>query len=61
MNDEIFFDRSDEFSFDGSVSAGCPPAFGTHGFQTTSRDYSRGAQIVLQPGGTTVASNAQGD
>jgi hypothetical protein len=44
----LLFDRSDEFSFDGSVSAGCPPAFGTHGFQTTSRDYSRGAQIVLQ-------------
>jgi len=44
----LLFDRSDESSIDNAASAGCPPVFGTHGFQTTARDYSRGAQIVLQ-------------
>lgn len=44
----LLFDRADESSFDNSVSAGCPPAFRNHGFQTVGRDYSRGAQIVLQ-------------
>jgi hypothetical protein len=44
----LLFDRSDEFSFDNSASAGCPAFLGTRGFQTSGRDYSRGAQIVLQ-------------
>jgi hypothetical protein len=43
----LLFDRNDELSAGQSVS-GCPAVFASHGFQTLSRDYSRGAQIVLQ-------------
>lgn len=44
----LLFDRTDVSSFASSVSAGCPPPTRGHGFQATSNDYSRGAQIVLQ-------------
>jgi len=44
----LLFDRDDGESFAESVSAGCPFPFPNHGFETTERDYSRGAQIVLQ-------------
>src|ERR1700733_2316428 len=44
----LLFDRSDDVSADESATAGCSPLFGSHGFFTTSRDYSRGAQIILQ-------------
>ncbi|MGD0347925.1 MAG: TonB-dependent receptor [Terracidiphilus sp.] len=46
----LLFDRNDDYSYDQSVPASCPFAslFLNPGFQTISRDYSRGAQIVLQ-------------
>lgn len=44
----LLFDRNDDQSFAESFSAGCPSAFESHGFRTDERDYSRGAQIVLQ-------------
>jgi hypothetical protein len=44
----LLFNRTDDSSANQSVTAGCPSTFGTHGFQTIGRDYSRGAQIVLQ-------------
>jgi Carboxypeptidase regulatory-like domain/TonB-dependent Receptor Plug Domain len=44
----LVFDRNDDLSFAESVTAGCPPPFASQGFETLSRDYSRGAQIVLQ-------------
>lgn len=44
----LLFDRTDDSSFDQSVTAGCPSSLGTHGFQTVGHDYSRGAQIILQ-------------
>jgi hypothetical protein len=44
----LLFDRNDDSSLAVSVTAGCSPTFEGHGFVTTDRDYSRGAQIVLQ-------------
>jgi hypothetical protein len=44
----LLFDRSDDSSFAESVTSGCPFGFISHGFLPTGRDYSRGAQIVLQ-------------
>lgn len=44
----LLFDRSDDSSVAQSVTPGCPPPFVSSNFQTLSRDYSRGAQIVLQ-------------
>ena len=44
----LLFDRNDNESYDQSVSSGCPPGFVSQGFETIERDYSRGAQIVLQ-------------
>jgi hypothetical protein len=44
----MLFDRSDEYFSALSATAGCAPLYFSYGFLTTSRDYSRGAQIVLQ-------------
>jgi len=44
----LLFDRNDDESVAQSISGGCPPGFVSRGFQTLERDYSRGAQIVLQ-------------
>jgi hypothetical protein len=44
----LLFDRSDDVSYDQSISSGCLPGYVNCGFQTLDRDYSRGAQIVLQ-------------
>jgi hypothetical protein len=44
----LLFDRDDGEAYHESATAGCPAIFANKGFQTTGRDYSRGAQIVLQ-------------
>ncbi|MGO8933623.1 MAG: carboxypeptidase regulatory-like domain-containing protein [Terracidiphilus sp.] len=44
----LLFDRNNDESYAQSISGGCPPGFVSRGFLTTERDYSRGAQIVLQ-------------
>jgi hypothetical protein len=44
----LLFDRSDEYFSALSATAGCAPLYSSFGFVTTGRDYSRGAQIVLQ-------------
>ena len=44
----LLFDRSDDYSSALSATAGCAPLYFSYGFLTTERDYSRGAQIVLQ-------------
>jgi len=44
----LLFDRSDDYSSALSATAGCAPLYFSFGFLTIERDYSRGAQIVLQ-------------
>jgi hypothetical protein len=44
----LLFDRNDELSAGQSVTGNCSFGFGNLGFQTFNRDYSRGAQIVVQ-------------
>ena len=45
----LLFDRNDDESAAQSIGSRLlRPRFVGHGFQTTERDYSRGAQIVLQ-------------
>jgi hypothetical protein len=44
----LLFDRNDDLSVGESVTAGCQSPFESNAFETVSRDYSRGVQIVLQ-------------
>jgi hypothetical protein len=44
----VVFDRQNASSYDETNSAGCPEFRPTNGFVTDERDYSRGAQIVIQ-------------
>jgi hypothetical protein len=44
----LLFDRDNDISAAESVTGSCPVGFSSRGFQTNERDYSRGAQIVLQ-------------
>lgn len=44
----LLFDRNDELSLGELVIGSCPYGFESFGFRTLSRDYSRGAQIILQ-------------
>jgi len=44
----LLFDRNDDSFFAEPATAGCSPVVMGHGFLPVGRDYSRGAQIVLQ-------------
>jgi hypothetical protein len=44
----LLFDRNDGETYFESVAGSCPPGIESFGPLTVSRDYSRGAQIVLQ-------------
>lgn len=44
----LLFGRSDDLMSSQIASAGCFPLFTSQGFRPLERDYSRGAQVVLQ-------------